>query len=1136
MKMKFQFINGLWIMLAGLALILVTTVPVKAVPPGPIDDDPIGEIPFVPPDNGFDWSVPNRFGGDENGDGLVDFHWMHDGDYDPNGFYDPTYVHPNEYPVNIEGCRTEDEYWTGMSANTYHWRFLNPGDAEDAPGEVIQGNECRITKVFPAQATYRVRLTIRRPDNSVVLDEQGRGDPFRQDVVVKDYLIVSIGDSFASGEGNPDIRGYLSYFPYPIPGQWWVDSRPRWQDARCGRSVWGGPAQAAIAIESSDRHTSVTFLSFACSGSTIDTPFWKGNEIDKYLGVGILRPYRGSEAPDDYSYEESTFVPSQIDQLRAAVGERPIDALIISGGGNDIRFGTVAEKCVTTANCWINATGAEIPNGNTYVLHELVRRAVSALPGKFALLADEVETFNVANVFITEYPDLTPSDTPNAPNELDRYCALVYDILPGFQISPAESKSAVDLALDPLNEEVANAAAAHGWVLVDGIAEQFRVGPDGKGHGYCASEAWIRSASDGFFMQGPFWGDVYPVPMDLFKQTTKGTLHPTARGHQVIAQRLREEILPRLNPNQPTTPPPAFSSSLTSGSSTSRQGENGWLTGRCDGSTCTSDQAVLRIDAAAQGIGTVLRGTKVTINGVEGCSGVPGISCSSTTGAGQVSQTWTFDITQTGVYRLQFLAKDSNLQVSTFAYEVKVDLNDPEASAQIIPESPNSAGWYAAPVSVTFSGSDQGGISGVAVVEYILDGVPGQSEPGSPLPVAENGPHTLTYQTVDQAGRRSQQQALSFQIDQAAPTTTPTLSAGGSAYVPGSWTRLDILVALDAADNAGGSGVALLAYSTAGAQTIQETIVESWPAQFSVTEEGETTLDFLAEDAAGNIETTQTLVLRIDRTAPTFTCGAEDGAWHNSDVSISCSASDNGAGFAGGSSTSFTLTTSVPDGTETANAPTNSHRVCDLAENCASVPAVSGIKVDKKAPEITITAPANTAYTLNQTVLSSYTCADGGSGLATCGGTAASGSPINTSTVGDKTFQVNAADLAGNSSSLTVGYQVSYKVCLLYDPAKSHKVGSTMPLRIQLCDAGDADRSAPEIVVTAQGLTKVDNTASSSIEDSGNSNPDSNFRFDASLPGYAYNLSTKSLTRGTWALRLAVTGDPLVHTIYFDLR
>jgi len=113
----------------------------------------------------------------------------------------------------------------------------------------------------------------------------------------------------------------------------------------------------------------------------------------------------------------------------------------------------------------------------------------------------------------------------------------------------------------------------------------------------------------------------------------------------------------------------------------------------------------------------------------------------------------------------------------------------------------------------------------------------------------------------------------------------------------------------------------------------------------------------------------------------------------------------------------------------------------------------------------------------------------------------------------------------------------AYRVCPLFDQAKSHRVGSVVPIRLQLCDADGRNLSSPTLTITVTGLTKRDGSAASALaEDAGNANPDSAFRYDAGLPGYIYNLSARGLSRGTWELRFTVSGDPTSYGITFDLR
>lgn len=145
----------------------------------------------------------------------------------------------------------------------------------------------------------------------------------------------------------------------------------------------------------------------------------------------------------------------------------------------------------------------------------------------------------------------------------------------------------------------------------------------------------------------------------------------------------------------------------------------------------------------------------------------------------------------------------------------------------------------------------------------------------------------------------------------------------------------------------------------------------------------------------------------------------------------------------------------------------------------------------------------------------------------------------STLVAGDNLLAVRGHD-AGVAAYIDqeVTYQVPvYAVCLLYDPAKSHKSGSTVPLKIQLCDENGANVSSPDIVVHATELTKTDNNAAAAVEDSGNANPGDDFRYDASLAGYIFNKSTKGLSSGTWRLSFEVDGDhDAAYELPFDVR
>lgn len=126
------------------------------------------------------------------------------------------------------------------------------------------------------------------------------GRTFEEEIEVEDKLIVSIGDSFASGEGNPDVPVELydakAMAPYTSPEAGAMvdydfglpyrvaraDTHAKWMDTRCHRSMYAPPSRAAIALSfAADRHHAITFLTFACSGAEITNGlFWPQDGVE----------------------------------------------------------------------------------------------------------------------------------------------------------------------------------------------------------------------------------------------------------------------------------------------------------------------------------------------------------------------------------------------------------------------------------------------------------------------------------------------------------------------------------------------------------------------------------------------------------------------------------------------------------------------------------------------------------------------------------------------------------------------------------------------------------------------------------------------------------------------------------------
>lgn len=260
------------------------------------------------------------------------------------------------------------------------------------------------------------------------------------------YTILSIGDSVASGEGNPTF-----------PRQ----SRP-WIFPQCHRSHFAGPAQAVDLIEASKGADTVNFFHLACSGGKITT--------------GLLGPYRGIET--------GPLLRPQLDEI-VPLGEKA-DAVLISVGANDLGFSKIVKSCAKISR--VLACSGRAP-GRTF------RRNIRKLPGRYGRLAAELRRIGVpaSKVYITEYFDPTRDGR-------GRFC----DSMLGHSIERRDAKWASDVVLKGLNRVGREAAKEYGWHYVGGIASGFRR------HGYCARDHWVVRFGESRRDQGDIDGTLHP--------------------------------------------------------------------------------------------------------------------------------------------------------------------------------------------------------------------------------------------------------------------------------------------------------------------------------------------------------------------------------------------------------------------------------------------------------------------------------------------------------------------------------------------------------------------------------------------------------------------------------------------------
>ncbi len=239
-------------------------------------------------------------------------------------------------------------------------------------------------------------------------------DPFVGDFIhaplpLPQFNVVSVGDSVASGEGNPESTG--------------------WTDVPCHRSRLAGPWLAVNDIlDNQNPGTAFTFDHRACTGANT------GQVMSQIAGIN-----------------------------------QPVDALLMSVGANDgywyfgsdqeyvdnaSAFSTVVMNCLGAYDCSTDATLATALN-NKY----------DNMPRRYGHIANSINALpnRVTDVYITEYFDPTRDNA-------GRYAPInnTFNL-----ISPAEWEYLYDNVVVRVNDTLTAAAASHGWHVVGGIEQGF---------------------------------------------------------------------------------------------------------------------------------------------------------------------------------------------------------------------------------------------------------------------------------------------------------------------------------------------------------------------------------------------------------------------------------------------------------------------------------------------------------------------------------------------------------------------------------------------------------------------------------------------------------------------------------------
>jgi len=308
---------------------------------------------------------------------------------------------------------------------------------------------------------------------------------------------------------------------------------------------------------------------------------------------------------------------------------------------------------------------------------------------------------------------------------------------------------------------------------------------------------------------------------------------------------------------------------------------------------------------------------------------------------------------------------------------------------------------------VDFSCSDEEGGSGLASCV-------GTTPDGAALDTSVLGDVSVTVTARDNAGNQSVVTHTVTVVDDTSPRVTIANPVDGAVYERGASVAADY----SCADEPNGSGLESCVGDVADGAGVDTSTL------------GEHSFTVQATDRAGNTGSKSVDYTVVDRTAPAISvatppAGAVYGLGESAAADYSCADEPGGSGVAACAGT-------VPDGaavdTSSVGQKTFTVEASDNAGNESSQ-SVTYTVVDRTPPAIDLAAPTDGAvYSLGQKVAALYSCQDqtGGSGLASCDGSVANGAPVDTSSFGEHSFEVRAADRAGNTASKVVTYTVRY--------------------------------------------------------------------------------------------------------------
>lgn len=469
----------------------------------------------------------------------------------------------------------------------------------------VKSNDCYWQvdkKKYPKTSCTEIQvLTVPSGTNNNLIQVHWNNDANNVNTIieggVKDILIVGLGDSFGSGEGNPDIPiktdNMTKNLDVVFTKNMYLPRKEKnnsaiWLDRRAHRSLYSYQFKTALHYSLEHPKEMVTFVNFSSSGAVTDNIIdieKKAIEKIKSISNHYHNEFTGLdflEGKEDKSINRKSYILPQLHLLCTILknnseyknseekfceredGDRKADIILLSTGGNDVGFvkyimnilGVPFSKKPTkeTAN-EVDFTLSE----NYYKLNNLLKHYVK----------------DPKRIVLTTYPEILKDENGDLCKGNQRTMNIPFGVRNDRE---QKIKDTHTYLVKPLYNTQKQLAKELGWSFVDKHRTIY------EKHGFCAkNQNNLQSIQEQFVMphkykKGEDWLPFEPkeykaykkkqrwvqLPVDsllminmtqdflwfradfLFSDERSGLFHPTADGLAVMADETGKIITPIL--------------------------------------------------------------------------------------------------------------------------------------------------------------------------------------------------------------------------------------------------------------------------------------------------------------------------------------------------------------------------------------------------------------------------------------------------------------------------------------------------------------------------------------------------------------------------------------------------------------